>query len=187
MVSAEVAERRRPTIREVARLAGVSHQTVSRYLRLDPTINDAMQQRIEQAIIQLDYRPNLVARAMRNHKTGRLALVLPPGTAISSLEILAGAIIGGLAGVVTATLIWGEFHERSAIRASQALAHVEVVTLGGNTQTRAARALELADSGLFEGLIALTPLPLGTQRSSAQTTPNTVFTSSCDMKYRLRR
>ena len=35
--------------------------------------------------------------------------------------------IGGLAGVVTATLIWGEFHERSAIRASQALAHVEKV------------------------------------------------------------
>jgi len=35
--------------------------------------------------------------------------------------------IGGLAGVVTATLIYGEFHERSAIRASQALAHAEKV------------------------------------------------------------
>jgi tetratricopeptide (TPR) repeat protein len=35
--------------------------------------------------------------------------------------------IGGLAGVVTATLIWGQFHERSAERASQALAHVEKV------------------------------------------------------------
>jgi tetratricopeptide (TPR) repeat protein len=35
--------------------------------------------------------------------------------------------IGGLAGVVTATLIWGEVREHSAIRASQALAHVEKV------------------------------------------------------------
>lgn len=149
MVSDEVAERRRPTIREVARLAGVSHQTVSRYLRLDPTINDLMQQRIEQAITQLDYRPNLVARAMRNHKTGRLALVLPPGTAISSLEILTGATVAA--------------HDAGYV--------VEVVTLGGTTDTRAARALELADSGLFEGLVALTPLLLGTQRPSAQTTP----------------
>jgi DNA-binding LacI/PurR family transcriptional regulator len=149
MVGGQVAERRRPTIREVARLAGVSHQTVSRYLRLDPTINGAMQQRIEQAISQLDYRPNLVARAMRNHKTGRLAVLLPPGTAISSLEILTGATAAA--------------HDAGYV--------VEVVTLGGTTETRAARALELADSGLFEGLIALTPLPVGAQRSSAQTTP----------------
>lgn len=35
--------------------------------------------------------------------------------------------IGGLAGVVTATVIYGELHERSAMRASQALAHVEKV------------------------------------------------------------
>ena len=35
--------------------------------------------------------------------------------------------IGGLAGVVTATVIYGEWHERAAMRASQALAHVEKV------------------------------------------------------------
>ena len=35
--------------------------------------------------------------------------------------------IGGLAGVVTATVIYGELHERSAMRASQALSHVERV------------------------------------------------------------
>jgi DNA-binding LacI/PurR family transcriptional regulator len=148
-VGGQVAEGRRPTIREVARLAGVSHQTVSRYLRLDSTINDVMQQRIEQAISQLDYRPNLVARAMRTHKTGRLALVLPPGGAISSLEILTGATAAA--------------HDAGYV--------VEVVTLGGPADTRGARALELADSGLFEGLVALTSLNLGSQRLSAQATP----------------
>ena len=35
--------------------------------------------------------------------------------------------IGGLAGVVTATVIYGELHERSAMQASQALSHVEKV------------------------------------------------------------
>jgi len=35
--------------------------------------------------------------------------------------------IGGLAGVVTATVIYGELHERSAMQASQALSHVERV------------------------------------------------------------
>jgi DNA-binding LacI/PurR family transcriptional regulator len=149
MASGDVAERRRPTIREVARLAGVSHQTVSRYLQLDPTVNDVMQRRIEQAIIQLDYRPNLVARAMRNHKTGRLALVLPAGTAISSLEILTGATAAA--------------HDAGYV--------VEVVTIGGTTETRTARALELADSGLFEGLVALTPLQLSPQRLTTHTTP----------------
>lgn len=139
----------RPTIREVARLAGVSHQTVSRYLKTDDTINKVLQERIATAIAQLGYRPNLVARAMRNRKTGRLALLLPPGTAISSLEMLTGA-------------------QTEAHRAGYA---VEVVTLDGPPVTRADRVLELADSGLFEGLVSLTPLPLGSNRPNPQDPP----------------
>ncbi|MGW1784982.1 LacI family DNA-binding transcriptional regulator [Streptomyces sp. NPDC002143] len=143
------AARRRPTIREVARLAGVSHQTVSRYLRADTTINEDMQSRIGQAIAQLDYRPNLVARAMRDRKTGRLALLMPSGTAISSLEMLTGATAAA--------------HEAGYV--------VEVVTLGGPTESRAGRVLELADSGLFEGILALTPLPRLSERSMSAATP----------------
>lgn len=130
-------QRRRPTIREVARLADVSHQTVSRYLKLDDTINEAMRTRIGQAIAQLDYRPNLVARAMRSSKTGRLAMLLPPGTAVSSLEVFTGA---------TATA-----HAAGYV--------LEVVILDGPADARADRALELADSGFFEGIVCLTPLP----------------------------
>ncbi|NYI07441.1 LacI family DNA-binding transcriptional regulator [Allostreptomyces psammosilenae] len=147
-MSREVAKRR-PTIREVARLAGVSHQTVSRYLRDDPTVNEAMQQRIGQAIAQLDYRPNLVARAMRDRRTGRLALLLPSGTAGSALEMLTGAA--------------AEAHEAGYV--------VEVVTLGGPTESRAGRVLELADSGLFEGILAATPLPGLSERSMSGATP----------------
>lgn len=136
---------RRPTIREVARLAGVSHQTVSRYLQVDATVGEDLQRRIGQAIEQLDYRPNLVARAMRSRRTGRLAVLLPVGTAISSLEVLAGA-------------------QEEAHRTGW---FIEVVNLDGSAPDRAQRALELADSGFFEGILALTPLPSGGRGASS--------------------
>ncbi|MFC9948676.1 LacI family DNA-binding transcriptional regulator [Streptomyces pratensis] len=139
------ASTRRPTIRDVARLAGVSHQTVSRFLRADRTIGEELRERIGQAIAQLDYRPNLVARAMRDNRTGRLALLVPAGTAVSSLEVLTGAAAAS--------------HEAGYV--------VEVVTLGGAPESRTARVLDLADSGLFEGMLSLTPLPQLSARRQA--------------------
>ncbi|WP_154792788.1 LacI family DNA-binding transcriptional regulator [Occultella kanbiaonis] len=138
---------RRPTIREVARLAGVSHQTVSRFLHDDPRVGPQSQVRIRTAIDQLDYRPNLVARAMRGRKTGRLAFILPTGTAVSSLEVLAGATTVA--------------HEAGYI--------LDVVTLGGPVDERTWRVLELAESGLFEGIASLMPLPESTRRRSDRT------------------
>ncbi|TWD84713.1 LacI family transcriptional regulator [Kribbella amoyensis] len=147
------ANPRRPTIRDVARLAGVSHQTVSRYLRQDLTINEAMRNRIGQAIAQLDYRPNLVARAMRDRKTGRLALLLPPGTTVSSLSVLTGASSAAqTAGYV-----------------------VELVTLGGSSESYTGRVLELADSGLFEGIVSLMALPQELLRRRNDPTPIVVM------------
>jgi DNA-binding LacI/PurR family transcriptional regulator len=148
-VGSEAATPRRPTIREVARLAGVSHQTVSRYLRFDPRINEANRERIGAAIAELDYRPNLVARAMRDRKTGRLALLLPHGTAGGSLAMITGA----------------------SEAADEAGYVVEVVMLGGAPQTWSGRALELTASGLFEGIVSLTPLPLSAQRAGIGGTP----------------
>src|SRR6218665_727740 len=55
---------RMPSIRDVARLAGVSHQTVSRVLNDHPSIRPETRKRVEDAISVLDYRPNLAARAL---------------------------------------------------------------------------------------------------------------------------
>jgi DNA-binding LacI/PurR family transcriptional regulator len=71
---------RRPTMYDVAAVAGVSHQTVSRYLRSDPTVGADTSERIKTAIDELGYRPNLMARAMRTRSTGVVAIILPGWT-----------------------------------------------------------------------------------------------------------
>jgi DNA-binding LacI/PurR family transcriptional regulator len=52
------------SIRDVARLAGVSHQTVSRVVNEHHSVREETRKRVLDAIVQLDYRPNLAARAL---------------------------------------------------------------------------------------------------------------------------
>ncbi|MDX3226227.1 LacI family DNA-binding transcriptional regulator [Streptomyces sp. ME19-01-6] len=127
--------RRRPTITDVARLAGVSPQTVSRYLRFNGGLKPATLERVENAIRELDYRPNLVARSMRTRKTGRLAILMP-AMAFNPSRMLAGA----------------------SATAHAAGYFVDVVSAGGGVRARSERLLELADSGQFEGILSLAPV-----------------------------
>jgi LacI family repressor for deo operon, udp, cdd, tsx, nupC, and nupG len=55
--------RKRATIWDVAHAAGVSHQTVSRYLRNEGGLRPATREKIDRAVKELDYKPNLVARS----------------------------------------------------------------------------------------------------------------------------
>jgi DNA-binding LacI/PurR family transcriptional regulator len=61
----------------VARVARVSHQTVSRYLRGVDGMRPELRDRVQAALVQLDYRPNLTARNLRLGSTATIALVLP--------------------------------------------------------------------------------------------------------------
>ena len=65
------------TLQDVADRAGVSVRTVSNvvndYLHVAPATRD----RVQQAIDELGYRPNLAARQLRSGRTGMLALVVP--------------------------------------------------------------------------------------------------------------
>jgi DNA-binding LacI/PurR family transcriptional regulator len=63
-VSAELPKSRAPSIRDVARLAGVSHQTVSRVLNNHPSIRESTKARVQQVMEELQYRPNRAARAL---------------------------------------------------------------------------------------------------------------------------
>ncbi len=127
---------KRPTIYEVADRAGVSHQTVSRYLRKNGGLKPGTVDRVRAAIDELQYRPNQLARSMRTRRTGRIAILLPTATKLLPLRLL-GALSGA---------------------AHEAGYAVDLVGLEGAAEDRAARALELGDSGEFEGILALASL-----------------------------
>ncbi|MBK8458842.1 MAG: LacI family DNA-binding transcriptional regulator [Micropruina sp.] len=59
------------TIYDVARLAGVSHQTVSRLLKGENTLSPRTRRRVEKALAELDYRPNEAARTLATRRSQR--------------------------------------------------------------------------------------------------------------------
>jgi DNA-binding LacI/PurR family transcriptional regulator len=65
------------TISDVARKARVTTATVSNVITQRVPVSDKTRARVLQAIAELDYRPNLVARGLAQGKTMTLALVVP--------------------------------------------------------------------------------------------------------------
>jgi len=65
-----------PTIRDVAKLAGVAPITASRVISNSGYASDEVRQRVNQAAEQLGYVPNVLARSLRSKRTRTLALVL---------------------------------------------------------------------------------------------------------------
>lgn len=70
--------RARPTMRDVAALAGVSLKTVSRVVNREDGVSDDLVAKVERAAAQLDYRPNLTASNLRRSdgKTATWGLLL---------------------------------------------------------------------------------------------------------------
>jgi DNA-binding LacI/PurR family transcriptional regulator len=69
-------ERRRPTMVDVAQLAGLSHQTVSRVLNDQPGVKPETRERVLAAIDTLEYRRNAFARALVTSRTRLLGVVV---------------------------------------------------------------------------------------------------------------
>ncbi|CAB4940471.1 unannotated protein [freshwater metagenome] len=67
--------RRTPVMADVARLAGVSHQTVSRVINGQNNLRPATRERVEDAIRQLGYRPNTAARALVTRKSATFGVI----------------------------------------------------------------------------------------------------------------
>ena len=83
---------RAPNIRDVARLAGVSYQTVSRVLNESPSIRDSTKQRVLKVIREIGYRPNQAARALVTSKSQTIGVLSSqtvhygPTTSITAIE-----------------------------------------------------------------------------------------------------
>jgi DNA-binding LacI/PurR family transcriptional regulator len=65
----------RPVMADVARLAGVSHQTVSRVLNQHPNVRPQTRQKVLAAIRELAYRPNAAARTLVTRRTHTLGVI----------------------------------------------------------------------------------------------------------------
>ena len=72
---------RPPGMNDVARLAGVSHQTVSRVLNGHPSVRPETRARVRAAIAELGYRRNSAARALVTRRTRTIG-VLTRGSAL---------------------------------------------------------------------------------------------------------
>ena len=80
-----------PTLRDVARLAGVSHQTVSRVINGSEDVLPETRANVEAAIKQLGYRPNAIARSMARGQTHTLACISPNLTDYTFASVIEGA------------------------------------------------------------------------------------------------
>jgi LacI family transcriptional regulator len=68
---------RKPTMSDVARLAGVGTMTVSRVLSGTVPVSKETARRVQTAVEQLQYRPNELARAFRGQKSHSIGLIIP--------------------------------------------------------------------------------------------------------------
>ncbi|MET9699928.1 LacI family DNA-binding transcriptional regulator [Streptomyces sp. NPDC006529] len=67
----------RPTLEEVAALAGVGRGTVSRVINGSPRVSEQARDAVARAIAELGYVPNQAARALAGSRTDAVALVIP--------------------------------------------------------------------------------------------------------------
>ena len=65
------------TIKDVARLSGVSPMTVSRVINDSERVSPETRRRVEEAISKLGYVPSRLARGLSRQRTGTLALIVP--------------------------------------------------------------------------------------------------------------
>ena len=78
-------------IREVARLAGVSVATVSRTLKSPDCVRQATRDKVNAAVEQAGYRPNLMAVQFRSRRTANLVILVPKIANSFFARVISGA------------------------------------------------------------------------------------------------
>jgi LacI family repressor for deo operon, udp, cdd, tsx, nupC, and nupG len=120
----------RATVKDVATLAGVSPKTVSNVINGVVFVRPDTKARVERALVELDYVPNLSARSLRNGRAGVIALALPDLATAYSAEVA------------------HEFVEAAHLRGWG----VQIEETGGRPE-RESRLLSRAHAHLVDGLV----------------------------------
>jgi DNA-binding LacI/PurR family transcriptional regulator len=140
-VSPRPEKRRSAVMMDVAQLAGVSHQTVSRVLHDSPHVNGDTRERVLAAIRKLDYRPNSMARALVTGRSKTLGVVTFDTTLYGPASTLLGI-------------------ERAAHDAGYAVSISSLQSLNRGTVLDAIQ--KLRDQGV-DGVAVIAPLQAGVE------------------------
>lgn len=81
---------RKTTLKDVARLCGVTSMTVSKYLNKKGGVSEATAEKIRLAVRQLNYTPNLVAKSLRMNKTQTIGVVISDSSQLLLTRMLQG-------------------------------------------------------------------------------------------------
>ena len=65
------------TIKDIAKTSGLSIATVSYVINKSRPVSPEAAEKVNQAIYQLGYTPNLVARSLRSKRTRTIGLIVP--------------------------------------------------------------------------------------------------------------
>jgi LacI family transcriptional regulator len=115
------------TMRDVARVAGVSAKTVSRVFNDDPHVTDETRERVRWAMQKLNYVPNLLARSFRAGADAAVGLAVPD-IADPFFAAMAATIEVDLVGRGMAFVITSLFHEgRKGVAAERERSAVEAL------------------------------------------------------------
>lgn len=142
MTLAAGTRKRGATIYDVAKLAGVSHQTVTRVLRGFEGIRPETRQRVKSALAELDYRPNMAARSLATNRSRRI-----------------GALVYELLQVGPSKTIQG------ASDAARAAGYVlDVVTVDPTDEDAVESAFDAMRDADLAGILAFAPMDLLSDR-----------------------
>ncbi len=79
-----------PTMKDVARLAGVSTSTVSHVINNNRFVSEAVREKIEQAIRELNYAPSALARSLKINQTHTIGMLLTASSNPFYAEVVRG-------------------------------------------------------------------------------------------------
>ncbi|WP_084039499.1 LacI family DNA-binding transcriptional regulator [Demequina sp. NBRC 110053] len=151
---------------DVARLAGVSHQTVSRVINGMPNVRPATKERVEKAIAQLRYSPSPAARALVTRRTRTIGLITPSVSAHGPTSITMHFTIAARAARYSVDSVSTAPDDPAAVRAAvEALLRQRVDAI----------VLVVADSTVLEFVRGLDlGVPLVAAAASARRSPHLV-------------
>ncbi|MEI4768151.1 LacI family DNA-binding transcriptional regulator [Psychrobacillus sp. FJAT-51614] len=84
------------TIKDVAKLANVAPSTVSRVIANSPRISENTKKRVREAMEELGYHPNFIARSLASQSTKVIGIVLPHSSGVFFQNPFFAEVIHGL-------------------------------------------------------------------------------------------